>query len=222
MKKLLLSIVALGFSVMANAQGYPDMVNVVVKNYTDFNLYFAPRYHLGFYDGADDNDFFGVPASNLGIPSWISDLDYQEEGDFEMVPPHTAVEFNNGNTGYGGYGFEPNSQALTFNTNNLVAYGNDNQFFHKYMKLSWIRFALSKSTLNNAPYGGGLAYDFDPSGMTQVSQYHYVDSNHELFRSYWPSTTQFTVNGVTVEAMFITTPLVNGETNHVHIVFYYP
>lgn len=222
MKKILLTLIALGSFTFSNAQGYNAPIDVIVKNYTNFNLYFAPRYNLAFYDGVNDTTYFDVPNSDIfGVSSPIKDFDFQDEGQFEMIPPQTMVKYSNGNTGFNGFPLEPNSFD-TFNTAGLAAYNYDNYYFHKIMKLSWIRFALSKGTLEEAPYGGGLAYDFDPSGMTQVGPYNYKNSNGEMFRYYWPSFLQFTVNGTPVEAVFISSPFVNGQPGEVHIVFYHP
>lgn len=222
MKKILFSIASLLFVAAAYCQNGTE-IKVVVKNYTNFNLYFAPRYNLGFWDGSNNTTYFGVPNTVVGANAATLDTAYQQEGQFEMLPPQTAQQYSNGGTAVG-VPLVANGVNPTFNPTGAVMTGFQNQpnWFLKYMKLSWIRFAVSTSTLANAAYGGGLAYGFSSSGMTVVpsTTNYYIGPNNEIFHYYWPSSVSFTAYGTTIYGQFITIPASGSNPPEIHIVFW--
>jgi hypothetical protein len=210
MKKLLFSLATVLLASAAFGQNTTE-VQVVVKNYTNYNLYFAPRYNIGF-------------TSEI---SNTNDLLYQQEGQFEMVPPQTVQQYSNGNT-YPGVPLVPNSVDPVFDSSGTMMQGftNDPNWFLKYMKFSWIRFSLSETTNDAGFYGGGLAYGFDANGLTQITPSpanigpFYTDGNGEIYHYYWPSSLSFTINGTTFYAEFITAPATSTYPATIHIVFW--
>jgi len=215
MKKILL-LVAVLFSVATTFAQYSAPVKVVIQNKTKYNLYYAARYHLAFYDGAGDNSFFGLSSPN----SSIIDFNYQPEGIFEpvLLPGQTRTYSN---STLPGYPLQANSGASTFNTSALP-YQSNVGFFHKYMRLDWLRYAFSNNTLTNAFYGGGIAHPV-PSGFSLIagsSPAAYLGNNIEMVIPYWPSTFSFTYNGVTVYGVWTATAYVPGQAQTVNILFY--
>jgi hypothetical protein len=226
MKKLLFSLATVLLTSAAAFSQNTTEVQVVVKNYTNYNIYFAPRYNLGYWDGADNTTFQGMQFSSLGgIPVGASDLSYQQEGQFEFVPPQTVKQYSNGGTALG-VPLVPNSTDPVFNSTGtmMTGYQLQQSWFLKFMKLSWVRFAISKSTFANAAYGAALAYDFDPASVTYIPSTqptpYYRNSAGEIFHTYGPSYMSFTAYGITFYGQFITAPASGSTPATIHIVFW--
>ena len=233
MKKLLLLVAVLLSTARTFAQGYSAPVRVIIQNKTPFYLSYAPRYHLAFFDGINDHSSFGVSHDALGWPTPTDpglanlhrDFNYQQEGVFEPVlnPGQTRVYMN---TTLPGYGFQPNGTYSSFNTTGvgMNAYGIAPGFFHKYMRLDWLRFQMGTTPAANT-YGGGIAHPV-PSGFTYQAGVPaptggaYIGPNSEMVIPFWSSTQTFTVAGTTVNAVWTATTYVPGQAQTVNILFY--
>jgi hypothetical protein len=226
MKKLLLSVTSLLLAAAAYAQNTTQVV-VVVKNYTNYNLFFAPRYNIGFYDGNNDYTFQGLTNTAVGTYNTARDTDYQQEGQFEHVGPQSVKQYSNGNT-YVGLPLLANSVDPTFSAvgGAMQGFANQPYWFLKYMKFSWIRFAISTSGVNNASYGGSLAYGFSMNGLSQIisnpptNTPFYKNANNEIFHNYGPSSVSFSAYGTTIYGQFITAPASGSNPATIHIVFW--
>jgi hypothetical protein len=241
MKKLVFLVAVLFGTVTASAQ-YSAPVKVVVQNRTPYNVYFAPRYHLAFYDNNNDHTFFGINHEDLG---WIvpnnpndpdlvylhRDLNYQQEGLFEPVLSggQTRTYYNPSQYGYP---FVPNGSYSTFNTTDngssvMEGYQNNPVFIRKYMRLDWIRFSMSASTQAASFYGGGIAHPVPTTGFTAVTpapantgSAAAVGPYNEMMIPYWSSTASFSYNGTTINVLWTATTYVPGQVQTVNIVFY--
>ncbi|KGO92627.1 hypothetical protein [Flavobacterium subsaxonicum] len=245
MKKILILVAVLLGTATGFAQGYNAPVRVVVQNRTPFIVNFAPRYHLAFFDGNNDHTFFGVQHDLLGwltppdpaLQPYHRDFNYQQEGLFEpaLGPGQTRTYYNSSQAGYP---FVPNGGYSTFNTTDTNAsvmegYQINPVFIQKYMRLDWIRFSMTTTSLAGV-YAGGLAHPV-PSGFNTIASvpaytgggaiFPYeglaaVGPYNEMIMPYWPSTLTFTYGSSTYHIVWTATTYVPGQVQTVNILFY--